>query len=82
MDSYLVYQMERMGRARTLADIHRIEDQISRNAQALAEPVAMPAERHGAGWPLGFLAGRRRRAARGRGRLRALAARAGGLNRP
>ena len=56
MNAYLVYQTQQMERARTFAEIRRIEERISRMAQA------RPQGRHRAVWPFGALAARRRRA--------------------
>ena len=52
MDAYLISQAQQMGRARTFAEIRRIEERISRMAQA------RPQARHRAVWPFGA---RRRR---------------------
>jgi hypothetical protein len=56
MNSYLVYQTQQMERARTFAEIRRIEERVSRMAQA------KPEVRHRAIWPFGARAARRRRA--------------------
>ena len=56
MSAYLVYQTRQMERAGTFAEIRRIEQRVSRMAQA--KPVA----RRRAVWPFGALAARRRRA--------------------
>ena len=57
MNAYLVYQTQQMERARTFAEIRRIEERVSRVAQAT------PEVRRRAPWPFGALAARRRRAA-------------------
>ena len=56
MDDYLDRQAHQVDRARTFAEIRRIEERVSRMAQA--KPVA----RRRAVWPFGALAARRRRA--------------------
>jgi len=56
MDAYLVYQTQQMERARTFAEIRRIEERVSRMTQA------KPEVRRQAPWPFGALAARRRRA--------------------
>ena len=56
MNAYLVYQTQQMERARTFAEIRRIEERVSRMAQA------KPEGRRRAVWPFGALAARRRRA--------------------
>jgi hypothetical protein len=56
MNAYLVYQAQQMERARTFAEIRRIEERVSTMAQA------MPGVRRRAVWPFGALAARRRRA--------------------
>ena len=56
MNAYLVHQTQQMERATTFAEIRRIEERVSRMAQA------EPAGRRRAVWPFGALAGRRRRA--------------------
>ena len=53
MNAYLVSQAQQMERARTFAEIRRIEERISR--MALASP-----RRRRAVWPFGALAARRR----------------------
>jgi hypothetical protein len=53
MNAYLAYQTQQMGRARTFAEIRRIEERVSRMAQA------KPEVRRRAIWPFGA---RRRRA--------------------
>ena len=57
MNGYLVYQTQQMERAKTFAEIRRIEERVSRMAQA------KPEARHWAIWPFGARAARRRRAA-------------------
>jgi hypothetical protein len=57
MNAYLVYQTQQMERARTFAEIRRIEERVGRMAQT------NPEVRHRAAWPFGALAARRRRAA-------------------
>ena len=54
MNAYLVSQAQQMERARTFAEIRRIEERISRMAQA------RPQGRR-AVWPFGAQAARRRR---------------------
>ena len=54
MNAYLVYQTQQMERAKTFADIRRIEARVSRMAQA------KPEVRRQAPWPFGALAARRR----------------------
>jgi hypothetical protein len=54
MNAYLVYQTQQMGRAKTFAEIRRIEERVSRMAQ--------PEVRRRAVWPFGVLAAHRRRA--------------------
>jgi hypothetical protein len=56
MDAYLAYQTQQMERAKTFAEIRRIEERVSRVAQA------KPEVRRRAAWPFGALAARRRRA--------------------
>ena len=56
MNAYLVSQAQQMERARTFAEIRRIEERVSRMAQAESEV------RRRAVWPFGVLAARRRRA--------------------
>jgi hypothetical protein len=56
MNAYLVHQTQQMGRAKTFAEIRRIEERVSRMAQA------KPEVRRRAVWPFGVLAARRRRA--------------------
>jgi hypothetical protein len=53
MNAYLVYQAQQMERAKTFAEIRRIEERVSRMAQA------KPEVRRRAIWPFGA---RRRRA--------------------
>jgi hypothetical protein len=53
MNAYLVYQTQQMERAKTFAEIRRIEQRVSRMAQA------KPEVRRRAVWPFGA---RRRRA--------------------
>jgi hypothetical protein len=57
MDVYLEYQAQQIGRARTFAEIRRIEDRVSEMAQARSEP------RRRATWLFGALAARRHRTA-------------------
>jgi hypothetical protein len=57
MDDYLDHQMQQMNRARTFAEIRRIEERVSTMAQV------RPEARRRAAWPFGVLAARRRRAA-------------------
>ena len=54
MNAYLVSQAQQMERARTFAEIRRIEERISRMA------LASPPGRRRAFWPFGALATRRR----------------------
>ena len=56
MNAYLVYQAQQMGRAKTFAEIRRIEERASRLAEA------KPGVRCRAFWPFGALAARRRHA--------------------
>ena len=56
MNAYLVHQARQMERAKTFAEIRRIEERVSRMAQA------RPEGRRRAVWPFGALAARRRRA--------------------
>ena len=56
MNAYLVDQTQQMGRAKTFAEIRRIDERVSRMAQA------KPEMRRRAAWPFGALAARRRRA--------------------
>ena len=55
MNAYLAYQTQQMERAKTFAEIRRIEARVSRMAQA------RPQGRRRAVWPFGALAARRRR---------------------
>jgi hypothetical protein len=55
-NAYLVYQTQQMERARSFAEIRRIEERVSRIAQA------KPEVRRRAVWPFSALAARRRRA--------------------
>jgi hypothetical protein len=55
MNAYLVDQTQQMERAKTFAEIRRIEERVSRMAQA------KPEVRRRAVWPFGALAARRRR---------------------
>ena len=55
MNAYLVSQAQQMERARTFAEIRRIEERV--NAMARARPQV----RRRAVWPFGALAARRRR---------------------
>jgi hypothetical protein len=57
MTAYLVDQTQQMERATTFAEIRRIEQRVSRMAQA------RPEARRWAAWPFSALAARRRRAA-------------------
>jgi len=54
MDDYLDRQAQQMDRARTFAEIRRIEERVSRMAQA------RPQGQRRAVWPFGALAARRR----------------------
>ena len=54
MNAYLVSQAQQMERARTFAEIRRIEERVSRMAQA------RPRGQRRAVWPFGVLAARRR----------------------
>jgi hypothetical protein len=54
MNAYLVSQAQQMERARTFAEIRRIEERVSTMARAT------PQERRRAVWPFGALAARRR----------------------
>jgi len=56
MNAYLAYQTQQMERAKTFAEIHRIEERVNKMAQA------RPEVRRRAIWPFGALAARRRRA--------------------
>jgi hypothetical protein len=56
MNAYLVYQAQQMERAKTFAEIRRIEERVSRMARA------RPEARRRAVWAFGALAARRRRA--------------------
>jgi hypothetical protein len=56
MNAYLVYQAQQMERAKTFAEIRRIEERVSTMAQA------RPQGRRWAVWPFGALAARHRRA--------------------
>ena len=55
MNAYLVSQAQQMERARTFAEIRRIEERVSRMAQA------RPQGRRRVVWPFGALAAHRRR---------------------
>jgi hypothetical protein len=57
MDAYLDHQAQQMDRARTFAEIRRIEERASKMTRA------RPEARQRAAWPFGALAARRRRAA-------------------
>jgi hypothetical protein len=57
LNAYLDYQAQQMGRAKTFAEIRRIEERANRLAEA------KPEARHRAVWPFSALAGRRRHAA-------------------
>ena len=52
MNAYLVYQTQQMERARTFAEIRRIEERVGRMAPA------RPEVRRRAVWPFGALAAR------------------------
>jgi hypothetical protein len=54
MNSYLVSQAQQMERARTFAEIRRIEERVSAMARASSQG------RRRAVWPFGALAARRR----------------------
>ena len=56
MNAYLAYQAQQIERAKTFAEIRRIEERVSRLAEA------KPEVRRRAVWPFGALAGRRRHA--------------------
>ena len=56
MNAYLADQTQQMERAKTFAEIRRIEERVSRMAQA------KPEVRHRAIWPFGARAARRRSA--------------------
>lgn len=56
MNGYLVYQTQQMERAKTFAEIRRIEERVSSMAEA------RPEVRRRAVWPFGALAARRRHA--------------------
>jgi hypothetical protein len=56
LNAYLVYQTQQMERAKTFAEIRRIEERASRLAEA------KPEVRHRPVWPFGALAARRRHA--------------------
>ena len=56
MNAYLVNQTQQMERAKTFAEIRRIEERVSSMAQA------KPEVRRRTVWPFGALAARRRRA--------------------
>ena len=56
MNAYSDYQAQQMERAKTFAEIRRIEERLSRMAQA------KPEVRRRAVWPFGALAARRRHA--------------------
>jgi hypothetical protein len=57
MDAYLDHQTQQMNRAKTFAEIRRIEERVSKMARARPEAWRRAA------WPFGALAARRRRAA-------------------
>jgi hypothetical protein len=57
MDEYLDRQAQQIDRARTFAEIRRIEERAGKMARA------KPEARRRAAWPFGALAARRRRAA-------------------
>jgi hypothetical protein len=56
MNAYLADQTQQMERAKTFAEIRRIEERVSRMSQV------KPEVRRRAAWPFGALAARRRRA--------------------
>jgi hypothetical protein len=56
LNAYLAYQAQQIERAKTFAEIRRIEERVSRLAEA------KPKVRRRAVWPFGALAARRRRA--------------------
>ena len=56
MNTYLIYQAHQMERAKTFAEIRRIDERVSRVARA------RPEVRRRVLWPFGALAARRRRA--------------------
>jgi hypothetical protein len=56
LNAYLDYQAQQMGRAKTFAEIRRIEERANRLAEA------KPEVRHRAVWPFGALTARRRHA--------------------
>lgn len=56
MNAYAAYQAQQMARAKTFAEIRRIEERASRLAEA------KPEVRRRAVWPFGALAARRRHA--------------------
>ena len=56
MNAYLAYQTQQIERAKTFAEIRRIEERVSEMARA------RPEARRRAAWPFGALAARRRRA--------------------
>jgi hypothetical protein len=56
LNAYLAYQAQQIERAKTFAEIRRIEERISRLAEA------KPEVRRRAVWPFGALAARRRHA--------------------
>ena len=55
MNAYLAYQTQQIERAKTFAEIRRIEERVNKMAQA------RPEVRRRAIWPFGALAARRRR---------------------
>jgi hypothetical protein len=57
MDAYPDHQAQQMDQARTFAEIRRIEERVSKMAQA------RPEARRRAAWPFSALATRRRRSA-------------------
>lgn len=57
MGDYLDHRAQQLDRARTFAEIRRIEERVSTMARA------RPEARRRAAWPFGVLAARRRRAA-------------------
>jgi hypothetical protein len=54
MDAYLVHQTQQIDRARTFAEIRRIEERVTRMAKA------RPEARRRTAWPFAALAARRR----------------------
>lgn len=60
MNDYLLCQVQQIGRAKTFADIRRIEERASQMAQAA------PKARRGSAWLLRAVGRRPRRSSRGR----------------